>query len=92
MASEFQKDLYKKKGSSFTIWDACIAIGIASIGSGVYCHYKDNSTKSKSVPEKKQIPEKIPSKPMGKPMGKSMEKPLTVEKPESDTISKKLGL
>ena len=41
MSTEFQKDLYKKSGSLLTVWDICIGVGLITLGSGAYIHFKD---------------------------------------------------
>jgi len=41
MSSEFQKDLYAKKGKNFSVWDAFIALGIVSLGTGFYYRHKE---------------------------------------------------
>lgn len=41
MSTDFQKDLYKKSGSLLTVWDICIGVGLITLGSGAYIHFKD---------------------------------------------------
>lgn len=41
MASDFQKDLYRKKGSSFSMWDICIGLGLSLILTGLGLKAKD---------------------------------------------------
>ena len=41
MSTDFQKDLYKKSGSLMTVWDVCIGIGLITLGSGAYMHFKE---------------------------------------------------
>ena len=41
MSSSFQKDLYLKKGSNFSIWDGFIALGLVSLGTGFYYRHKE---------------------------------------------------
>ena len=41
MSSEFQKDLYAKRGKNFSVWDAFIALGIVSLGTGFYYRHKE---------------------------------------------------
>ena len=53
MSTDFQKDLYKKSGSLLTPWDICIGLGLITLGSGVYMHFKE-SKKTKSIERKSE--------------------------------------
>ena len=46
--SEFQKDLYEKKGSLFTAWDFCVGAGFISLIAGVYLNHKDKKALKRS--------------------------------------------
>ena len=48
MSSNFQKDLYEKKGSLLTAWDLCIGGGFIALVAGVYLNHKEKK-KSLSV-------------------------------------------
>ena len=51
MSTDFQKDLYKKSGSLMTVWDICIGIGLITLGSGTYMHFKEKKKVIDKVPE-----------------------------------------
>ncbi len=59
MSSDFQKDLYKKGGSTATFWDVCIGLGLITIGSGAYMHFseKKKSSGSLNITEKNNVEE-----------------------------------
>jgi len=61
MSSDFQKDLYKKGGSTATFWDVCIGLGLITIGSGAYMHFseKKKSSGSLNIPEKNNVEERV---------------------------------
>ena len=41
MASKFQKDLYRKRGTSFSMWDICVGLGLSLILTGLGLKAKD---------------------------------------------------
>lgn len=83
MSSEFQKDLYNKKGQNFCIWDAFIALGIVSVGAGFYYRHQEKKGLSGNP--------NVESKTQKSLEGKEM-KVQTLAQKNSESAIDKLGL
>lgn len=74
MASEFQKDLYKKRGTSFSMWDICVGLGLSLILTGLGLKAKDkylpgrigSRNEPTRIPENTELPKETTRKNEGR--------------------------